>query len=35
MMDYDASMAYSMPMPDIEPDEIEAGDNVTVVWAIG
>ena len=35
MMDYDASTAYSMPMPDIEPDEIEAGDNVTVVWAIG
>ena len=35
MMDYDSSTAYSMPMPDIEPDEIEAGDNVTVVWAIG
>ena len=34
MMDYDASTAYSMPMPDIEPDEIKAGDNVTVVWAI-
>ena len=35
IMSYDASMAYSMPIPDIEPDEIEAGDNVTVVWAIG
>ena len=35
MMDYDSSTAYSMPMPDIEPDEIKAGDNVTVVWAIG
>ena len=34
IMEYDASMAPSMPMADIEPDEIEAGDNVTVAWAI-
>ena len=36
MMTYDASEAEpSPPMPDIQPDEIEAGDNVTVIWAIG
>jgi uncharacterized protein len=35
MMTYEASEMPTSPMPDIQPDEIEAGDNVTVIWAIG
>ena len=35
IMRYDAVAEPSPPMPNIEPDEIAVGDNVTVVWAIG
>ena len=34
VMSYDSAEMPTSPMPDIEPAEMTASDNVTVVWKI-